>query len=67
MEVAKIMNFLGHRFEFRETLQLAYPVIIGQIGHMMMGLVDSIMVGKVGAAPLAAASVANGIFLMIRR
>jgi MATE family multidrug resistance protein len=63
--VAKIMNIMRYRIEYRETARLAYPVVIGQIGHMMMGVVDSIMVGKIGAAPLAAASVANGIFLMI--
>ena len=44
---------------------MAYPVIIGQLGHMMMGVVDSVMVGKLGAAPLAAASVANGLFILV--
>ncbi len=38
------------------TFQLAYPVIIGQLGIIMMGVVDSLMVGKLGAAPLAASS-----------
>ncbi len=32
---------------------------------MMMGVVDSIMVGKLGAAPLAAASLANSLTLLI--
>lgn len=50
---------------FSETLKLAYPVIIGQLGFMMMGVVDSIMVGKLGAAPLAAASLANSLTLLI--
>lgn len=47
------------------TVNLAIPIVIGQLGHMMMGVVDSIMVGKVGAAPLAAASVSNGIFFLV--
>ena len=38
------------------TFQLAYPVIIGQLGIIMMGVVDSLMVGHIGAAPLAASS-----------
>jgi MATE family multidrug resistance protein len=38
------------------TFQLAYPVIIGQLGIIMMGVVDSLMVGKLGAAPLAASA-----------
>lgn len=47
------------------TFQLAYPVIIGQLGIIMMGVVDSLMVGKLGAAPLAAASLGNGMSFII--
>jgi len=47
------------------TFQLAYPVIIGQLGIIMMGVVDSLMVGKLGAAPLAAASLGNGTAFII--
>lgn len=57
------MNFKYKR-EINNTIILAYPVIIGQLGHMMMGVVDSLMVGKVGAAPLAASSITNGIFML---
>ncbi len=31
---------------------------------MMMGVVDSVMVGKIGAAPLAASSIAHGLFML---
>jgi len=47
------------------TFQLAYPVIIGQLGIIMMGVVDSLMVGKLGAAPLAAASLGNGLAFIV--
>lgn len=47
------------------TFQLAYPVIIGQLGIIMMGVVDSLMVGKLGAAPLAASSLGSGIAFII--
>jgi multidrug resistance protein, MATE family len=47
------------------TFKLAYPVIIGQLGIIMMGVVDSLMVGKLGAAPLAAASLGNGMTFLI--
>ncbi len=50
--------------ELNETVKLAYPIIIGQLGHMMMGVVDSVMVGKIGAAPLAASSIAHGLFML---
>ncbi|MCW9064772.1 MAG: MATE family efflux transporter, partial [Ignavibacteriaceae bacterium] len=47
------------------TIKLAYPVIIGQLGIIMMGVVDSLMVGKLGAAPLAASSLGNGMTFII--
>ena len=49
----------------KKTLSLAYPVMIGQLGFMMMGVVDSIMVGRIGATPLAAASLGNSLTLLI--
>jgi len=55
---------LNYSKEFKETIKLAYPVIIGQLGHMMMGVVDSVMVGKIGAAPLAASAIAHGLFML---
>ena len=48
-----------------KTLQLAYPVIIGQLGFIMMGVVDSLMVGMLGAAPLGAASLGNSLTILI--
>ncbi len=47
------------------TITLAYPVMIGQLGMIMMGVVDSIMVGALGAAPLAAAALGNSLFMII--
>jgi multidrug resistance protein, MATE family len=47
------------------TFQLAYPIIIGQLGIIMMGVVDSLMVGHLGAAPLAAASLGNSLAFII--
>ena len=54
-----------YKLHLKNTLKLAYPVIIGQLGFIMMGVVDSIMVGELGAIPLAAASIANGLFMFI--
>lgn len=47
------------------TLQLAYPVIIGQLGIIMMGVVDSLMVGRLSAAALAAASLGNSLTFIV--
>ena len=51
--------------EIFKTLKLAYPVIIGQLGIIMMGVVDSIMVGQLGSVPLAAASLGNSLIFLI--
>jgi MATE family multidrug resistance protein len=38
----------------REVLRLAYPVVLAQMSTTAMGVVDSAMVGRLGATPLAA-------------
>jgi MATE family multidrug resistance protein len=53
------------KVHIKNTLSLAYPVMIGQLGFMMMGVMDSIMVGRIGATPLAAASLGNSLTLLI--
>ena len=50
--------------EFKRNLHLAWPIILGLLGHTMVGLVDNIMVGKIGTAELAAVSLGNS-FLFI--
>jgi MATE family multidrug resistance protein len=49
----------------KQTFILALPISIGQLGHIMMSFVDSIMVGRLGAAPLAAAALINSLFFLI--
>src|SRR5690606_16336037 len=45
--------------EFSYNLQLAYPVILGMLGHTLIGIVDKLMVGRLGSAELAAVSLGN--------
>ncbi|MEY3442184.1 MAG: hypothetical protein RLZZ519_465 [Bacteroidota bacterium] len=52
----------GH---IKETMALAGPVIVGQIGHMLIASADTIMIGELGSLHLAAASIANGLFFLI--
>ena len=47
--------------ELRRTGRLALPIIGGMLGHMLLGIADTIMVGRVGVVPLAACSLVNGI------
>ncbi|GAB3016881.1 MATE family efflux transporter [Cyclobacterium sediminis] len=57
--------FTGFKNNFNKTFTLAYPVMLSQLGQVMVGVADNIMVGRLGAVPLAAASLANSIFFMI--
>lgn len=50
---------------FRKNIVLAYPVVIGQLGHIMVSVADSMMVGRVGVVPLAAATFANAIYTVL--
>lgn len=47
--------------EFKKNLNIAFPVMMGQLGHVLVGLADNIMVGQLGAAPLAAVSLGNSL------
>ncbi|EON76925.1 Multi antimicrobial extrusion protein (Na(+)/drug antiporter), MATE family of MDR efflux pump [Lunatimonas lonarensis] len=47
------------------TFRLAYPVMLSQLGQVLVGVADNIMVGRLGAETLAAASLANSIFFLI--
>ncbi len=59
------MNFQKYIPHISASLTLAVPVMLSQLGHVMMGVVDSLMVGHVGAVPLAASSLANVAFNVI--
>ena len=58
---------LSYKNHFGKTFHLAYPVMLSQLGHIMVGIVDSIMVGQLGPTELAASSFANNfmaVFMM---
>jgi len=48
--------------DFSELLKLALPVVVVQVGLMLMGVVDSVMVGRVSAAALAGVALGNVYF-----
>lgn len=43
---------------------LAIPLIIGQLGQMLMGLVDTVMIAKLGVTELASLTLANNLFFV---
>jgi MATE family multidrug resistance protein len=47
--------------EARLTLALAIPLTAGQVGQMLLGFSDNLMVGRVGVVPLAASAFALGV------
>lgn len=55
------MQLSAYTKEFGKNLHIAYPVMLGQLGHVMVGLVDNLMIGQLGAAPLAAVSLGNAL------
>jgi MATE family multidrug resistance protein len=48
--------------ELRRTLGLALPMIVAQVGQMLIGLTDSAMIGRLGTVPLAASAFTHGVF-----
>lgn len=55
------MALTAYTKEFRTNLSIAYPVMLGQLGHVLVGLADNLMIGQLGAAPLAAVSLGNSL------
>lgn len=51
--------------EGRELVRLAGPLIAGFAGGQLLGIVDTIMVGRLGAVELAGVSMGTGIFFAI--
>ncbi len=51
--------------EARSTLRLAVPVVAAQLAQMSMGLVDTIMVGRLGKEALAGVALGNTVFFFL--
>ena len=51
--------------ELVPLLKLAGPVILAEIGWMVMGIVDTMMVGPLGPAAIGAAGLGSGVFTAI--
>ena len=53
------------RREFRPMLFLALPLALAELGWMAMGVVDTIMAGRLGAAAIGAGSLGGNLFYPI--
>lgn len=58
------MKLSTYTREFKENIKLAYPIILGMLGHTLVGIVDNVMVGKLGPTELAAVSLANSFIFI---
>lgn len=50
------------RSELRETLKLAGPIVLSQVGHMSMALVDTAVAGHISTTALAALALSVNVF-----
>src|ERR1043165_7730371 len=57
-----LRNFAPTRHDLRALMKLAVPIITVQVGVMLMGVVDTVVVGHVSSRELAAASLGNLYF-----
>ena len=48
--------------ELRALVTLAVPVVLSELGWMAQGVVDTIMVGKLGPAAIGAVALGNAVF-----
>lgn len=60
-----MLKRINFRLHFPKTFSIAYPVMLSQLGQVTVGVADTMMVGRLGAVPLAAASLGNSIFFVI--
>src|SRR6267154_1747519 len=54
-----VRSFVPSAHDIRALVRLAVPIAATQVGLMLMGVVDTIMVGHVSSRELAAASLGN--------
>jgi len=53
------------RDELRPMLRLAIPVIVAEVGWISMGLVDTLMVGRLGAASIGAVGTGSILYMAV--
>jgi MATE family multidrug resistance protein len=60
--VIPVTSHQSPKSEFRQLATIAVPVVIVQVGLMFMGVVDTLMVGRLNAHALAATALGNLYF-----
>jgi len=58
-------RLIPNRRNARTVIHLAYPVTLGMTSFTLLSLVDTAMLGRLGAAPLAASGIAGVLFFAV--
>jgi MATE family multidrug resistance protein len=58
------MALIDYTREFKKNTQIALPIILGQLAHLLVALADNIMVGQLGKEQLAAVSLGNTLIFI---
>jgi multidrug resistance protein, MATE family len=58
-------RFRDLRYEFRPMFSLAVPVVVAELGWITMGMVDTLMVGRISPEAIGAVGVGSSLFLAI--
>ena len=53
------------RSELTPLLKIAGPIVLGEIGWMAMGIVDTLMVGPLGPAAISATGIGSAVFTAV--
>ena len=53
------------KHHYRELLSIGFPIIIGQLGTIILGFADTLMIGHHSTPELAAAGLVNNIFGLV--
>jgi MATE family multidrug resistance protein len=56
------MQQQSKKYHIQQTIKLSIPLVISQLTVMMIGVVDTIMAGRLGTIPLAAVSIGGAIW-----
>lgn len=59
------MDFNRYLLHYKELAKLGLPIMVGQLGVIILGFADTMMVGRYGTADLAAASFVNNMFNLV--
>ena len=61
----KLFRSAEYKESYKGTLLLAYPVVLGQLGHIMVGVADTAMVGQIGSIEQAAVALGSSIYTLV--